>query len=49
MLDSSDLVAFVAATDLRRARAFYEQKLGLRVLEHNDSPAWWTRTGPCSA
>ena len=36
MLDSSDLVAFVAATDLRRARAFYEQKLGLRVLEHND-------------
>jgi len=36
MLDSSDLVAFVAATDLRRARVFYEQKLGLRVLEHND-------------
>ena len=36
MLESSDLVAFVAATDLRRARAFYEQKLGLRVLEHND-------------
>jgi catechol 2,3-dioxygenase-like lactoylglutathione lyase family enzyme len=36
MLDSSDLVAFVATTDLRRARAFYEQKLGLLVLEHND-------------
>jgi catechol 2,3-dioxygenase-like lactoylglutathione lyase family enzyme len=36
MLESSDLAAFVAATDLRRARAFYEQKLGLRVLEHND-------------
>ena len=36
MLESSDLVAFVAATDLRRARAFYEQALGLPVLEHND-------------
>lgn len=36
MLESSDLVAFVAATDLRRARVFYEEKLGLRVLEHND-------------
>jgi catechol 2,3-dioxygenase-like lactoylglutathione lyase family enzyme len=36
MLESSDLVAFVAAADLRRARVFYEQKLGLRVLEHND-------------
>jgi len=35
MLESSDLVAFVAATDLGRARVFYEQKLGLRVLEHN--------------
>ena len=36
MLESSDLVAFVAATDLRRARAFYEQTLGLPVLEQND-------------
>jgi catechol 2,3-dioxygenase-like lactoylglutathione lyase family enzyme len=36
MLESSDLVAFVAATDLPRARAFYEQTLGLRVLEHSD-------------
>ena len=36
MLDSSDLVAFVAATDLDRARAFYEQKLGLPVVEHDD-------------
>lgn len=32
MLESSDLVAFVAATDLSRARAFYEQTLGLSVL-----------------
>ena len=36
MLESSDLVAFVAATDLRRARAFYEQALGLPVLEQDD-------------
>jgi catechol 2,3-dioxygenase-like lactoylglutathione lyase family enzyme len=36
MLESSDLVASVAATDLDRARTFYEQTLGLRVLEHGD-------------
>ena len=36
MLDSSDLVAFAAATDLYRARVFYEQILGLPVAEHND-------------
>ena len=36
MLESSDLVAFVAATDLRRARAFYEQTLGLPVLQHDE-------------
>ena len=36
MLESSNLVAFVAASDLRRARAFYEQTLGLPVLEHNE-------------
>jgi catechol 2,3-dioxygenase-like lactoylglutathione lyase family enzyme len=36
MLESSDLVAFVAAVDLRRARAFYAGTLGLPVLEHND-------------
>ena len=36
MLESSPIVAFAAATDLARARAFYEQVLGLRVAEHND-------------
>jgi len=36
MLESSDLVAFVAATDLGRARAFYEQTLGLPVVEQHD-------------
>lgn len=36
MLKSSDLVAFAAATDLRRAREFYEHKLGLPVVSHDD-------------
>ncbi len=36
MLESSDVVAFAAATDLRRARLFYEQTLGLPVVEHTD-------------
>jgi len=36
MLQSSDVVAFVAATDLHQARLFYEQILGLPVVEHND-------------
>jgi catechol 2,3-dioxygenase-like lactoylglutathione lyase family enzyme len=36
MLDSSDVIAFASAADLRQARAFYEQVLGLRVIEQND-------------
>jgi catechol 2,3-dioxygenase-like lactoylglutathione lyase family enzyme len=36
MLGSSHLVAFAASTDLQRARAFYEQVLGLSVAEQND-------------
>lgn len=36
MLESSDVVAFAAAADLTRARGFYEDKLGLHVVEHND-------------
>ena len=36
MLESSDIVAFAAATDLHRARAFYQGVLGLTVAEHND-------------
>jgi catechol 2,3-dioxygenase-like lactoylglutathione lyase family enzyme len=36
VLESSDLVAFVAATDLSRARDFYERVLGLPVVEQND-------------
>jgi len=34
--ESSDLVAFAAATDLSRARMFYERALGLPVAEYND-------------
>jgi hypothetical protein len=33
MLESGHVVAFAAATDLRRAREFYEGILGLRVTE----------------
>jgi catechol 2,3-dioxygenase-like lactoylglutathione lyase family enzyme len=36
MLESSHIVAFAATTDLHRARAFYEQVLGLPVAGHND-------------
>jgi catechol 2,3-dioxygenase-like lactoylglutathione lyase family enzyme len=36
ILESSDVVAFVAATDLSRARVFYEQTLGLPVTGQND-------------
>jgi catechol 2,3-dioxygenase-like lactoylglutathione lyase family enzyme len=36
MLDRSDVIAFASATDLHRARAFYEQVLGLRLIEQND-------------
>jgi catechol 2,3-dioxygenase-like lactoylglutathione lyase family enzyme len=35
MLGSSHLVAFVAAPDLGRARAFYEVILGLTLVEEN--------------
>jgi catechol 2,3-dioxygenase-like lactoylglutathione lyase family enzyme len=35
MLARADLIAFVAATDLERARAFYEGVLGLPVVEHD--------------
>jgi catechol 2,3-dioxygenase-like lactoylglutathione lyase family enzyme len=35
MLGSSDLVAFVATTDLDRARAFYGGVLGLSVVEES--------------
>ncbi len=36
MLGSQDLVAFVAVTDLARARAFYEGVLGLTLVD--DTP-----------
>lgn len=36
MLKSSPVIAFAAAADLDRARAFYEQVLGLPVVEQND-------------
>ena len=33
MLATADVIAFVATTNLERARAFYEGVLGLRVIE----------------
>ena len=36
MLQAGKVIAFAASADLRRARAFYEQVLGLRVTEQND-------------
>ena len=36
MLQTSEVVAFVGSANLRRARAFYEQALGLRLIELND-------------
>ena len=35
MLGSSQIVAFAAATDLDRARSFYQGTLGLRLIEQN--------------
>jgi catechol 2,3-dioxygenase-like lactoylglutathione lyase family enzyme len=36
MLKSSPVIAFAASAGLDRARAFYEQVLGLPVVEQND-------------
>ena len=35
MLDSGDVIAFVATADLARSRQFYESTLGLRVVEES--------------
>jgi catechol 2,3-dioxygenase-like lactoylglutathione lyase family enzyme len=36
MLEISEVIAFAGSTDLSQARVFYEQTLGLRVIEQND-------------
>jgi catechol 2,3-dioxygenase-like lactoylglutathione lyase family enzyme len=36
MLETSEVVAFVGSADLPQARMFYEQALGLRLIEYND-------------
>ena len=36
MLHAGEVIAFAPSADLRRARVFYEQVLGLRVTEQND-------------
>jgi catechol 2,3-dioxygenase-like lactoylglutathione lyase family enzyme len=35
MLESSDVIAFVATSDVDRARHFYETTLGLRLVDEN--------------
>jgi catechol 2,3-dioxygenase-like lactoylglutathione lyase family enzyme len=35
VLESSDVIAFVAAADIEAARRFYEDTLGLRLVEQN--------------
>ena len=36
MLMTSDVIAFASTTDLVRARSFYENALGLRLVEENE-------------
>ena len=36
MLETCEVIAFAGSADLGRARAFYEQVLGLHVTEEND-------------
>ena len=36
MLPTSEVIAFVGSADLDQARVFYEQTLGLRMIERND-------------
>jgi catechol 2,3-dioxygenase-like lactoylglutathione lyase family enzyme len=36
LLESSDLIAFAATTDIGRARKFYAETLGLTLVEQND-------------
>lgn len=41
MLSTSQIIAYVPVSDLARARAFYEGKLGFRPLEMNDAGAMY--------
>jgi catechol 2,3-dioxygenase-like lactoylglutathione lyase family enzyme len=45
MLQSSSIIAFAPATDLARARAFYEHTLGLRFVEQNESACVFDANG----
>jgi catechol 2,3-dioxygenase-like lactoylglutathione lyase family enzyme len=41
MLSSSQIIAYVPASDLARARRFYEEKLGFHPLENNEAGAMY--------
>lgn len=45
MLESSPIIAFVPATDLARARSFYQHTLGLRFVEQSDFACVFDATG----
>jgi catechol 2,3-dioxygenase-like lactoylglutathione lyase family enzyme len=45
MLGAADLVAFAATTDLARARAFYSDTLGLRVVDDTPHAAVFDANG----
>ena len=46
MLHASEVIAFAPSADLRQARAFYEQVLGLRAIEQNDFACVFDSTCP---
>jgi catechol 2,3-dioxygenase-like lactoylglutathione lyase family enzyme len=45
VLGKADLVAFVATTDLGRARAFYAETLGLTLVDENPSACVFDANG----
>jgi catechol 2,3-dioxygenase-like lactoylglutathione lyase family enzyme len=45
VLESSPIIAFVPATDLARARSFYQHTLGLRFVEQSDFACVFDATG----
>jgi hypothetical protein len=47
MLGSSDIVAFAASADLNVSRVFYEQSLGLTLVEQTDFACVFDAHGPC--
>lgn len=45
VLGTSDLIAVIATADLRRARPFYENVLGLTLIDHNEAACTFSAHG----